>query len=45
METAQKRETGAAVFGYWVKGPHNYGVAEFPQDNKVVSVEGKPLKP
>jgi glucose-1-phosphate thymidylyltransferase len=45
MEMAQKREVGATVFGYWVKDPQNYGVAEFGPDNKVLSVEEKPLKP
>ena len=45
MDTAQKRETGATVFGYWVKDPQNYGVAEFDSDNIVASVEEKPLKP
>ena len=45
MEKAQRRETGATVFGYWVKDPQNYGVAEFDSDNKVASVEEKPLKP
>ena len=45
MDTAQKRGTGATVFGYWVKDPQNYGVAEFDSDNKVASVEEKPLKP
>jgi glucose-1-phosphate thymidylyltransferase len=45
MEKAQKRETGATVFGYWVKDPQNYGVAEFSHDNKVASVEEKPLEP
>ena len=45
MGKAQRRETGATVFGYWVKDPQNYGVAEFDPDNKVASVEEKPLKP
>jgi glucose-1-phosphate thymidylyltransferase len=45
MRKAQRRETGATVFGYWVKDPQNYGVAEFDSDNKVASVEEKPLKP
>ena len=45
MDTAQKRETGATVFGYWVKDPQNYGVAEFDSDNIVAGVEEKPLKP
>jgi glucose-1-phosphate thymidylyltransferase len=45
MGKAQRKETGATVFGYWVKDPQNYGVAEFDADNKIVSVEEKPLKP
>ncbi len=45
METAQKREEGATVFGYWVKDPHNYGVAEFDDQDRVVGVEEKPDKP
>ena len=45
MEKAQKREAGATVFGYWVKDPQNYGVAGFGPDNKVASVEEKPLQP
>ena len=45
MRKAQRRETGATVFGYWVKDPQNYGVAEFDSNNKVASVEEKPLKP
>jgi glucose-1-phosphate thymidylyltransferase len=45
MRKAQRREIGATVFGYWVKDPQNYGVAEFDSDNKVASVEEKPLKP
>jgi glucose-1-phosphate thymidylyltransferase len=45
METAQKREKGATVFGYWVKDPQNYGVAEFDNNDKVVGVEEKPAQP
>ena len=45
MEKARKREAGATVFGYWVKDPQNYGVAEFGPDNKVASVEEKPMQP
>ncbi len=36
---------GATVFGYWVKNPEAYGVVEFSQNNKVISLEEKPLKP
>ena len=45
MEIAHKREKGATVFGYWVKDPENYGVAEFDKYGKVVGVEEKPNKP
>ena len=45
MGKAQRRDTGATVFGYWVKDPQNYGVAEFSHDNKVASIEEKPLEP
>jgi len=45
MEMAQKREKGATVFGYWVKDPQNYGVAEFDTNDKVVGVEEKPDQP
>ena len=45
MEIAHKREKGATVFGYWVKDPENYGVAEFDKYGKVVGVEEKPYKP
>ena len=45
METAQKRKKGATVFGYWVKDPQNYGVAEFDDNDKVIGVEEKPATP
>ena len=45
MEIAQKRDKGATVFGYWVKDPENYGVAEFDTKGNVISIEEKPKKP
>ena len=45
LETAQKREEGATVFGYWVKDPQNYGVLDFDGQGRVVGVEEKPDKP
>lgn len=39
------REEGASVFAYHVQDPERYGVAEFDQNNKVISLEEKPLKP
>ncbi len=36
---------GAAVFGYYVKDPQRFGVAEFDADGKVLSIEEKPESP
>ena len=35
-------EKTATVFGYWVKDPHRYGVAEFNEKGVVISIEEKP---
>ena len=35
----------ATVFGYWVKDPERYGVAEFDRDGNCLSIEEKPAKP
>ena len=45
LKRAGERERGATVFGYWVKDPERYGVAEFDGDGKVVGIEEKPEKP
>ncbi len=45
LERAAKRETGATVFGYWVKDPEAYGVAELDAQDRVISLEEKPAKP
>ncbi|MEM9463404.1 MAG: sugar phosphate nucleotidyltransferase, partial [Myxococcota bacterium] len=39
------RQEGATVFGYWVKNPEIYGVAELGEGDKVLSIEEKPAKP
>jgi glucose-1-phosphate thymidylyltransferase len=36
---------GGVVFAYHVSDPERYGVVEFDQDNKAISIEEKPLKP
>jgi len=40
-----KGENKATVFGYYVKDPERYGVAEFDVDGNVLSIEEKPEKP
>lgn len=44
VEKAQTEE-GATVFGYQVKDPERFGVVEFDQDQKAISIEEKPVKP
>ncbi len=38
-------EEGATVFGYWVKKPQRYGVAEFDAQGRVIGLEEKPAEP
>lgn len=38
-------EMGATIFGYPVKNPSEFGVVEFDDDKKVISIEEKPMKP
>lgn len=38
-------EGNATVFGYYVKDPQRYGVAEFDETGKILSIEEKPIKP
>ncbi|HIO54865.1 MAG TPA: glucose-1-phosphate thymidylyltransferase [Chromatiales bacterium] len=45
LATASGREHGATVFGYRVKDPERYGVAEFDSDGLVISIEEKPDQP
>ncbi|MFW2612209.1 glucose-1-phosphate thymidylyltransferase RfbA [Aliarcobacter butzleri] len=40
-----KDENKATVFGYYVKDPERYGVAEFNDNGDVISIEEKPKKP
>jgi len=45
MKRAATRESGATVFGYWVRDPERYGVAEFDASGKVIGLEEKPKTP
>lgn len=45
LERVRKQLNGATVFGYNVKDPERFGVVEFEDDGKVISIEEKPTKP
>jgi glucose-1-phosphate thymidylyltransferase len=45
LAAAQKRQVGASVFAYRVREPQQYGVIEFDENHRVVSIEEKPVEP
>lgn len=45
LRNVAKSEKGATVFGYKVSDPERYGVVEFDNDGKALSLEEKPTKP
>ncbi|MCX6256551.1 MAG: glucose-1-phosphate thymidylyltransferase RfbA [Bacteroidia bacterium] len=45
LREAVTMDDGAVVFGYFVKDPERYGVAEFDEQGKVLSLEEKPKNP
>ena len=45
LENSAKLTKGARVFAYQVKDPERYGVVEFDDDNRAISIEEKPRQP
>lgn len=45
LRAAASRAKGATVFGYQVKDPERFGVVEFDQHKRAISIEEKPKKP
>ena len=45
LNNAAKRKEGATVFGYQVKDPERFGVVEFSNNLKAISIEEKPILP
>jgi glucose-1-phosphate thymidylyltransferase len=45
IQEAVRRNRGATIFGYRVRDPQRYGVAEFDAQGRVVGLEEKPAKP
>ena len=45
LNNAANQNEGATVFGYWVNDPERYGVAEFDETGRVISLVEKPSNP
>ncbi len=45
LKAASERKTGATIFGYYVKDPREYGVVEFDETGRAISIEEKPAQP
>lgn len=45
LQDAVKKNSGATVFGYYVDDPERFGIVEFDENGKAISIEEKPQKP
>jgi glucose-1-phosphate thymidylyltransferase len=45
LSAASQQSEGATIFGYWVRDPQRYGVIEFDDQGRVLSIEEKPDNP
>jgi len=45
LQKIKALKNGACIFGYWVSDPQRYGVVEFDDSHKVISIEEKPKVP
>ena len=45
LQAANEQQSGATVFGYHVSDPERFGVVEFDENKRAVSIEEKPAKP
>ncbi len=45
LRDVSKRDKGATIFGYYVRDPKEYGVVEFDENGKALSIEEKPEHP
>lgn len=45
LKEAEARKKGATIFGYYVQNPRDFGVVEFDENNRAISLEEKPENP
>jgi glucose-1-phosphate thymidylyltransferase len=45
LKRSAKLDNGAVIFGYYVNNPESFGVVEFDEEQKVISLKEKPVNP